>query len=218
MLSADAAAGISVDCGHTGRSWGKVIDRCGWVVATCCWSIDLPPGRQFHHLQAGAFEFPPCFHCFATLLLAVLLLPMMKRPPKGQAAAGSRCLCNGVLHFGLSFWAISLSSTIASPAIVMQSYVPMATLLAWWMLGERFAWRTGAAIVLSFAGVLVLGFDPAVLSDPLALLLMLVSALFLAIGTVLMRNLRGMDPVQPAGDGRIGSSRCCGSIASTAPG
>jgi O-acetylserine/cysteine efflux transporter len=98
-----------------------------------------------------------------------------------------------VLHFGLSFWAISLSTTIASPAIVMQSYVPMAALLAWWWLGERFHWRTGAAIALSFVGVLVLGFDPSVLERPAALLLMLASALFLAIGTVLMRGMKDMN-------------------------
>src|SRR5205814_1480902 len=59
--------------------------------------------------------------------------------------------------------------------------------------GEKFHWRTGVAIATSFAGVLVLGFDPSVLQAPASLLLMLVSALFLALGTVLMRGLRGLD-------------------------
>jgi O-acetylserine/cysteine efflux transporter len=75
----------------------------------------------------------------------------------------------------------------------MQSYIPMTALLAWWVLGERFAWRTGLAIAVSFAGVLVLGFDPLVLDQPASLLLMLVAAALLAIGTVLMKGLRGMD-------------------------
>ena len=140
-------------------------------------------------------EFPPLlFTALRLALLALLLAPFLKRPPPGQ---GRRlvavALCNGVLHFGLSFWSLKLSKTIASPAILMQSYVPMATLLAWWLLGERFHWRTGAAIALSFLGVLVLGFDPSVLERPAALLLMLVSALFLALGTVLMRGLKGLD-------------------------
>jgi O-acetylserine/cysteine efflux transporter len=98
-----------------------------------------------------------------------------------------------VLHFGLSFWSLRLSPNIASPAILMQSYVPMASLLAWWLLGERFGWRTGAAIALSFAGVLVLGLDHTVLDSPATVVLMLVSAFFLALGTVLMRGLRGLD-------------------------
>ena len=38
----------------------------------------------------------------------------------------------------------------------MQAGKPLA--LAWLLLGERFGWRTGLAIALSFAGVLVLGF------------------------------------------------------------
>jgi O-acetylserine/cysteine efflux transporter len=128
------------------------------------------------------------------VLLCLLLAPLIKRPPPGQwSRLAAVAICNGVLHFGLSFWSLSLSHTLASPAIVMQSYVPMAALFAWWFLGEKFHWRTGAAIALSFLGVLVLGFDPSVLRAPASLLLMLVSALFLAIGTVLMRGLRGLD-------------------------
>jgi O-acetylserine/cysteine efflux transporter len=92
-----------------------------------------------------------------------------------------------------------LAGNLSSPAIVMQSYVPMAALLAWWWLGERFGWRTGAAIAVSFVGVLVLGFDPLVLQHPQSLLLMLVSAFFLAAGTVLMRPLKGLGMVSQQG-------------------
>jgi O-acetylserine/cysteine efflux transporter len=92
-----------------------------------------------------------------------------------------------------------LAGDLASPAIAMQSYVPMAALLAWWWLGERFGWRTAMAIAISFAGVLVLGFDPIVLDSPLSLVLMLVSAVFLAIGTVLMRRLSGVNMISQQG-------------------
>jgi O-acetylserine/cysteine efflux transporter len=145
--------------------------------------------------KLALLEFPPLlFTALRLCLLASLLAPFIKAPAQGQwPRLAAVALCNGVLHFGLSFWSLSLSATLASPAIVMQSYVPMAALLAWWWLGERVHWRTGTAIGLSFLGVLVLGFDPTVLDSPAALLLMLVSAFFLAIGTVLMRGLRGMD-------------------------
>jgi O-acetylserine/cysteine efflux transporter len=140
-------------------------------------------------------EIPPFL--FTALRFALLALPLVffiKRPAVGQwprmLAVG---LCVGVLHFGLSFLALKMSGDLSSPAIVMQSYVPMTTLLAWAVLGERFAWRTGVAIALSFSGVLVLGFDPLVLDRPLALLVMLVSASFLALGTVLMKGLRNLD-------------------------
>ena len=53
--------------------------------------------------------------------------------------------------------------------------------------------RQGLGIATSFLGVLVLGFDPMVMQRPQALLVMLVSASFLALGTVLMKGLRGVD-------------------------
>ncbi len=146
-------------------------------------------------------EIPPfLFTALRLTILATVLVAFVQPPPRGQwPRLVAVALCNGVLHFGLSFWALHLAGDLASPAIVMQSYVPMAALLAWWWLGERFGWRTGLAIALSFAGVLVLGFDPIVLDNPASLLLMLVSALFLAIGTVLMRRLSGLGMLSQQG-------------------
>ena len=146
-------------------------------------------------------EIPPfLFTAVRLSILALALFAFVKRPPECQwPRLVAVALCNGVLHFGLSFWALHLAGDLASPAIAMQSYVPMAALLAWWWLGEHFGWRTGLAIAISFAGVLVLGFDPIVLDAPMSLVLMLVSAAFLAIGTVLMRRLSGIDMISQQG-------------------
>jgi O-acetylserine/cysteine efflux transporter len=140
-------------------------------------------------------EMPPLlFSGLRLAVVALLLGAFLRRPAAGQwPRLLAIALCTGVLHFGLSFWSLKLAGDLSSPAIVMQSYVPMSVLLAWMLLGERFAWRTGTAIALSFGGVLVLGFDPLVLDNPTSVVLMLVSAFFLAVGTVLMRGLAGMD-------------------------
>ena len=140
-------------------------------------------------------EVPPLlFTGLRLALLGLVLAPFLRRPAPGQwPRLLAITLSTGVLHFGLSFWALQLAGDLSSPAIVMQSYIPMSVLLAWALLGERFAWRTGTAIALSFGGVLVLGFDPLVLDNPASLALMLVSAFFLALGTVLMRGLQAMD-------------------------
>lgn len=146
-------------------------------------------------------EIPPfLFTAVRLAILALALGAFVRQPQRGQwPRLIAVALCNGVLHFGLSFWALHLADNLSSPAIVMQSYVPMAALLAWWWLGERFGWRTGLAIAVSFAGVLVLGFDPLVLQHPQSLLLMLGSACFLAAGTVLMRPLKGLGMVSQQG-------------------
>lgn len=146
--------------------------------------------------SAFALREIPAF-LFTALRFAALGLPLlfwMKRPPPGQwLRLITVCVCVGVLHFGLSFAALKMAGDLSSPAIVLQSYIPMTAVLAWLVLGERFAWRTGLAIAVSFGGVLVLGLDPMVLDNWPAVVMMLFAALFLAIGTVLMKGLHGLD-------------------------
>ncbi len=125
-------------------------------------------------------------------VLAVLLWPFLTAPAPGQwPRLLAISIGLGVFHFGMSFWALHLAGDLSSLAILMQSYVPMAALLAWAMLGERIGRAIGLAIATSFVGVLVLGFDPLVLDHPASMLLMLGAAFLLAVGTVLMRGLRG---------------------------
>lgn len=140
-------------------------------------------------------EIPPfLFSALRMMALAALLIAFVKLPPRAQwPRLIAVALLNGALHFGTSLWALRMAGDLSSPAIVMQSYIPMAVLLAWALRGERFAWRTGSAIAVSFAGVLVLGFDPLVLDHPAAVLMMLFAAFLIALGTVLMRGLSGID-------------------------
>jgi O-acetylserine/cysteine efflux transporter len=142
-------------------------------------------------------EIPPfLFSALRMMILAALLCAFVKRPPRGQwPRLIAVTLLNGALHFGTSLWALRMAGDLSSPAIVMQSYIPMSVLLAWLILGERFAWRTGSAIAISFAGVLVLGFDPLVLDHPASLAMMLLAAFLIALGTVLMRGLSGIDAI-----------------------
>src|SRR5690606_9742855 len=100
-------------------------------------------------------EIPPVrFTALRMAVLVAMLAWFIKAPPRGQwGRMAAVAVLNGALHFGTSFLALQLAGNLSSPAIVAQSYVPMAVLLAWWMLGERFAWRTALAIAISFAGV-----------------------------------------------------------------
>ncbi|HBK56876.1 MAG TPA: EamA family transporter [Xanthomonadales bacterium] len=144
---------------------------------------------------AAMQEFPPfLFTALRLALLAVVLVPFLRPAAPGQwPRLLTMALCNGALHFGLSFWALHAAGNLASPAIVMQTYVPITALLAWLWLGEQFGPRTAAGITLSFVGVLVLGFDPMVLERPEAVLAMLTAACFLSVGTILMRGLDRQD-------------------------
>lgn len=159
--------------------------------------ICLAWGGNFLASAIALRELPALlFTALRLAVVGVLLVPWLRAPTSGQwGRLVAVCLCNGALHFGLSFWAIRLAGDLSSPAILLQSYVPMTTLLAVVFLGERIVLRTAVGIAISFGGVLVLGFDPLVLDAPLSLALMLVSALFLAVGTVLMRGMSGVHPL-----------------------
>lgn len=162
--------------------------------------ICLAWAGNFITSKLALHEFPPfLFTALRLFLLATILSAFLKIPERSVwPRLVTVALFNGVLHFALNFWSIKLSTNIASPAIVMQSYVPMVALLAWWLLGEKFHWRTGAAIAVSFFGVLVLGFDPGTLANPAPVIIMLVSALCIALGTIAMRGLN-MDLIQQQG-------------------
>jgi O-acetylserine/cysteine efflux transporter len=149
---------------------------------------------NFIAAASGMRHFSPfLFMSLRFLLLLLVLAPFLRPPPAGQwLRLVAVCLCMGGLHFTLMFWALARSEDISSVAIVQQTYIPMAVLLAMALLGERVGWKTLAGIALAFAGVMVVGFDPLVLSQVDVLTITLLSALFQALGSIYQRGIRGV--------------------------
>lgn len=175
----------------------RIGTRDGLLIAVIC----LAWAGNFITTALGVRELPPIlFSAVRMGILALVLLPFLKIPAREQwSRLALVALNNGAVHLSLCAIALKLAGDLASPAIALQSYVPMSALLAWWLLGEKFAWRTGIAIAICFSGVLILGFDPIVLDKPSALWAMLAAAFFLALGTIWMRGLQGVDVVQQQG-------------------
>ncbi len=136
---------------------------------------------------------PVTFTVVRFALVLLLLLPLLRIPARRQwTLLIACCWTMGAVHFGLVFFALGRSADVSSIALLMQVYIPMSTVLAVLVLGERIGWRTTTGILVSFGGVLVMGLDPLVLAQLDVLLLVLVSALSLATGTILMRRLEGI--------------------------
>jgi O-acetylserine/cysteine efflux transporter len=134
---------------------------------------------------------PITFTVVRFALVLALLLPLLRIPSRPQwALLVSCCWTMGAIHFALVFFALGRSQDVSSIALLMQVYIPMSTLLAVLVLGERIGWRTTTGIIIAFSGVLVMGLDPLVLSQLDVLFLVLASALSLATGTILMRQLK----------------------------
>jgi O-acetylserine/cysteine efflux transporter len=142
----------------------------------------------------GMQHFSPfLFMILRFLLVLAMLAPFLRRPPPGQwPRLAAVCLSIGGLHFALMFWALSRSADISSVAIVQQTYIPISVLLAMALLHERVGWKTLAAVLVAFLGVLVVGFDPLVLQQTDVLVIALASALFQALGSIYQRGIRGV--------------------------
>lgn len=143
---------------------------------------------------AALLHLPPFLYTALRLAMVLLVLfPFLKAPAPGHwPRLIAVAVLNGSLHFGLNFWALRAAGDLSSVAIALQSYVPISVLLSVWLLGERIGWRSVAAVAIAFAGVLVMGLDPHVAEQPLALALCLLAALMLALGSTLMRGLEGV--------------------------
>lgn len=99
---------------------------------------------------------------------------------------------NGGLFLLLLNLALSMATNIGALAIAGQLSVPFSLLLGALLLGERLNARKGAGVLLAFAGVAVLGFDPHIGSELPALLVMTAAALVWGGATLVQRKLAGV--------------------------
>lgn len=162
------------------------------VVLICLvWGFNFVAGAQ------AMTAFPPMLFMVLRFTLVLLLaLPLIRRPPPGQwLRLASSAIAMGGLHFTFMFWALGLADDVTSIAITQNMYIPISVLLAIMVLKEPVGWRTLAATATAFLGVMVIGFDPLVLAHLDALGLILLSAFFQALASVLMRGLYGIHPI-----------------------
>ncbi len=143
--------------------------------------------------KVGVEHFPPFL--FATMrfaLVAAVLAPFLRFKPAlaHWRAAGGFCLTMGIGVYGAMYWALYLAGGASAILIGTQFSTPAAILLGAWMLGERASRAVWGGIFLTMGGVLVVGFDTAVLGYPLAFALVLISAAFYAAANVISRGLR----------------------------
>ncbi|MDW8480140.1 MAG: DMT family transporter [Xanthomonadales bacterium] len=139
-------------------------------------------------------RIPPFwFTLLRFLVVLAALLPCLAPVPRSQwPRLFLVCLCTGALHLGLNFWALA-EGGIGVVAILLQSYVPLSALLAWCLLGERIGWRGASGIAIAFLGVVAIGLARGEgAASSAALVLSLLAALLLALGTVAMRALSGI--------------------------
>ncbi|MEM7611075.1 MAG: DMT family transporter [Pseudomonadota bacterium] len=163
-------------------------------------AVNLAFGLNLVAAKFVLFEMPPM--AFAALRFAIVLLVLapVLRVHRGQmgvlVAVG---LLMGTLHFAFITTGIAVAEDVSTVAILIQLGVPFATLMSVWFLGETIRWRRWLGISLSFAGVLIIGFDPRVFDYWPAVALVTASAFVGAAGLTLMKGKVTVDAFQLQG-------------------
>ncbi len=130
---------------------------------------------------------------FATV--AVLLAPTLRWIPGQMAPIFGYAMIGGALMFMLGNAAFAQADNVSALAIAGQLGVPFSLILAIIFLGERIHIIRTLGILLAFAGVAVLSFDPDIFDERVALILTVGSSFCYAVGTILLRRLHGVPPL-----------------------
>lgn len=144
--------------------------------------------------KLGVDHFSPFeFATMRSAILALVLLPLWRLalPPRESAwPLIGFCACMGVGVYATMYVALALADSVSPIIIGTQLCVPFAVLLGRYLLDERVRLATWVAIVAAFGGVVLIAFEPALLTDLPALGMIAVSALFYALATQFARSLR----------------------------
>jgi O-acetylserine/cysteine efflux transporter len=159
--------------------------------------INLVWGFNIVAIKLSVDRFPPVFLSFLRFLIVGLVVWPWLRLRRGEMRwLLTAAICGGGLQFALMFSGVALSGSMSSVAIAGQLGVPFATLLSVALLGERIRWRRWLGIGLSFAGVVLLGFNPVVFASWPGLLTIVVAAFIGAVGLVAVKRVHELEPLE----------------------
>ncbi|HKU13112.1 MAG TPA: DMT family transporter [Steroidobacteraceae bacterium] len=147
--------------------------------------------------KVGVGQFPPIF--FTALRfgsLALFLLPMLRLHRGQMANLFAAAMLTGPATFALLFAGIYLAEDAATVAVASQMSVPFSTLMSVWFLGETIRWRRTLGIVLAFAGIVIISFDPRVFAYWEGLALVVCSSFVSSLGLIFLKRLKGIGPLE----------------------
>lgn len=148
-------------------------------------------GFTFVAGKAGVTEIPPLlFTGLRYLLLSAVLIPFLKIHPGAMKQIAIISVTMGGIHFSLFYGGMALSDNVSAVAILVQTSAPFATLLSVLVLGEKVGIRRVLALTMSFLGVMIIGFDPAIFQSLDGMLLVMMAAFVGSIGTIIMRQMK----------------------------
>ncbi|MBU6166918.1 MAG: DMT family transporter [Alphaproteobacteria bacterium] len=139
-------------------------------------------------MSAGPMVAVLLRYCIAT----AVCLPFIRWLPGRMHLVLAAGFIAGALFMALGALSFALASNLSALAIVGQLGVPFSLILAVVFMKEEIRWPRITAIAISFVGVVVMGFDPAIANERIGIALTVAAALCWATGNLLFRKLAGV--------------------------
>ena len=147
-------------------------------------------GFTFVAGKAGLGELPPMlFTALRYMLLSLLLFPFLQIVPGKMPQVMFITITMGSMHFALFYGGLGLAENVSTVAVAVQLSVPISTIMSIMFLDEHVGWRRWGGIVMSFAGVMVIGLDPAIIHERLGLIMVIAAAFIGSAGTIVMKQI-----------------------------
>jgi O-acetylserine/cysteine efflux transporter len=156
------------------------------VLVMAVWASNITAAR------IGAAEIPGwALITLRMAVIAITLVPFVRIPRAHLRQIFWLSVTMGTLHFGLMFVALEHIEA-GTGALIIQTSVPFAALLAWVIHREPLGWGRAAGIAISFAGVALISGEPRVSDNLLFAAMALVSAFCFATANLQLRRLGGV--------------------------
>ena len=161
----------------------------------CVIGVNLVFSGAYIAGKIGVNHFPPLlFSALRFVLLFIVLLPFFRLKPVSRnyfPGFVGFCLAMGVGVYSTMYLALAQADGVSGILIGTQFAVPIAALLGIFLLGDKIGTSAWIGILLAFVGVMIVGYDNALLGYWQAFLLILLSSFFYALSNVLSRQLTG---------------------------
>jgi O-acetylserine/cysteine efflux transporter len=151
------------------------------------WALNFPISKL-------AFsEFPPIlFMAVRFALVALLICPFRRLPLAKLRPIVLVSVTLGTFHFGLMFTGLSRTDA-ATAALLVQSQVPFAALLAAFFFKDRVTPRLLAGMLIAFLGVALIAGEPRFNGDPWPALMILAAAFAWAVANLQFKQIGAID-------------------------
>ena len=161
--------------------------------------ITLAWGLHFSVIRVTVDDVPPIAYVAVRMaLVAAILTPVRRWVPGRMRTILLAGACFGGLNYVFMFWGLKLTTASVS-AVVIESYVPIATIFSVIFLGERVGAPRIAGMALALLGVAVIATGE---SDgtgsanlPLGALMIVTAATFEAAGAIFVKKLGDVPPL-----------------------